>query len=235
MLIITLTKLGNNINAKIVDNSLNLEVNYYEDSSNLTLVYNIKNNTVTLSIKGTTSYTTPNINTNNCLYFVNLTGFGTTLIDDKINFDFFYPSIFPAPLTPTTPNIDEVLAQGGNFNDNRLIDVNGFLFDIVNCYILSIQSNNTLNSIFSINTNQIQFIIDTIGFITEVITGTTRYSKIGDVSGTYNNTTIGADDFNNTIIVTGNSITTATAGGSAGQHLKIKINGTNYKIALLNP
>ena len=235
MLIITLTKLGNNINAKIVDNTLNLEINYYEDSSNLTLVYNIKNNTVTLSIKGTTSYTTPNINTNNCLYFVNLTGYGTTLIDDKINFDFFYPSIFPAPLTPTTPNIDEVLAQGGVFTGSRSIDANDESFDFLNLYQYSLQTNNVFNAILSANPNTIQHIIDTIGFITEVVSGVSRYSKIGDVSGTYNNTTIGADDFNNTITVTGNSVTSSSAGGHAGQHLKIKINGTNYKIDLKNP
>lgn len=33
----------------------------------------------------------------------------------------------------------------------------------------------------------------------------------------------------------GGQVTAATAGGSSGQHLKIQINGTNYKIALLNP
>ena len=36
------------------------------------------------------------------------------------------------------------------------------------------------------------------------------------------------------LISTGNTLTAATAGGSAGQHLCLTINGTVYKIALLN-
>ena len=231
MLIITLTKLGNNINAKIVDNTLNLEVNYYEDSSNLTLVYNIKNNTVTLSIKGTTSYTTPNINANNCLYFD--TGI-LSLIDDKNNFDFFYKFLFPAAAA-TINGIDTVLSQGEAFTDNRQIDTNGFIFDIMNALQWSIQTNNPLGAILSADAHIIQHQIDTVGFIASVVAGTSRYSVIGDTSGGYNNTTIGADDLNNTISVTGNAVTTTTAGGAAGKHLKININGVNYKIALLNP
>jgi hypothetical protein len=35
--------------------------------------------------------------------------------------------------------------------------------------------------------------------------------------------------------IDGTNVTSGTAGGSSGQHLKIKINGTDYKIALLNP
>lgn len=31
------------------------------------------------------------------------------------------------------------------------------------------------------------------------------------------------------------SLTSGTASGASGQHLKINVNGTNYKIALLNP
>lgn len=52
---------------------------------------------------------------------------------------------------------------------------------------------------------------------------------------TFGSTTeyIGIDTGNNTLIA-GANLTSATAGGASGQHLKININGTNYKIALLN-
>jgi len=36
------------------------------------------------------------------------------------------------------------------------------------------------------------------------------------------------------LILTGDTLTSATAGGSAGQHLRLTINGVQYKIALLN-
>jgi hypothetical protein len=45
---------------------------------------------------------------------------------------------------------------------------------------------------------------------------------------------IGIDPTNNTLIA-GANLLSGTAGGSSGQHLKININGTNYKIKLENP
>ena len=44
----------------------------------------------------------------------------------------------------------------------------------------------------------------------------------------------GIDTSANTLIG-GANLTSGTAGGSSGQHLKIKLNGVDYKIALLNP
>jgi len=44
----------------------------------------------------------------------------------------------------------------------------------------------------------------------------------------------GIDTSANTLIA-GANLTSGTAGGSSGQHLKIKLNGVDYKIALLNP
>lgn len=49
----------------------------------------------------------------------------------------------------------------------------------------------------------------------------------------YNGSTFGLDATNTTLTAS-NNLTTASAGGSAGKHLKIKINGVQYKIALLN-
>jgi hypothetical protein len=45
---------------------------------------------------------------------------------------------------------------------------------------------------------------------------------------------IGIDTLNNTLIA-GANLLSGSAGGNSGQHLKININGTNYKIALSNP
>jgi hypothetical protein len=49
--------------------------------------------------------------------------------------------------------------------------------------------------------------------------------------------TLGAENFNfsaNFIRLNG-SLLSGTASGASGQHLKINVNGTNYKISLLNP
>lgn len=46
---------------------------------------------------------------------------------------------------------------------------------------------------------------------------------------------LGTNDSAATFIFNGTGITTATAGGSAGLHLKVRINSVDYKIALLNP
>lgn len=58
--------------------------------------------------------------------------------------------------------------------------------------------------------------------------------KIGDFYATMNNTYLIINDANQKIELS-NNLKSATAGGSAGQHLKINIGGTDYKIALLNP
>lgn len=252
MIVITLTKLGKNINAKIFDNTRNLEVNYYEDSSNLTLVYNVQNNTVTLSIKGTTSYTTPNVTTNNCLYYYN--GINN-LISDKTLFDTYYSLLFPASTGGGgTQNFDSVLAQGGQLTDTRQIDLNEFPLNIVGALNFAVQdsSSNGINidndtgTIQITNLNQstpqsLYFQQGTIELLSEGVgtsvfntAGTIRQCLIGDF-GTNNGNNFGVDDKNNTLIANGVNITSNTAGLHFGQHLKININGNNYKIALLNP
>lgn len=72
----------------------------------------------------------------------------------------------------------------------------------------------------------------------------------GDWQGTNNNTYLDVDDNNNKItawtgkiefnidiewILNGAALQSNTAGGSSGEHLCITLNGTQYKIALLNP
>jgi hypothetical protein len=50
-----------------------------------------------------------------------------------------------------------------------------------------------------------------------------------------NQTAIGTNDSSQSFVFNGTGITTATAGGNAGVHIKILVNGTPYKIQLLNP
>ena len=59
-------------------------------------------------------------------------------------------------------------------------------------------------------------------------------TKIGDVDNYNNFTFLQIDDTNQKLSLS-NNLKSATAGGSSGQHLKINIGGTDYKIALLNP
>lgn len=54
--------------------------------------------------------------------------------------------------------------------------------------------------------------------------------KLGDISSNF----IGVDSANNKLIASANLLSN-TAGGTSGQHIKINIGGTDYKIALLNP
>jgi len=61
-----------------------------------------------------------------------------------------------------------------------------------------------------------------------------RRSGIGDVLDVFNATSIIVDDLNRNINFTGN-IQSASAGGNSGQYLILYVNGTPYKIQLLNP
>lgn len=58
-------------------------------------------------------------------------------------------------------------------------------------------------------------------------------TQIGDINTTGNGTNFGVFDSIQSLIGSANLLS-ATAGGSSGQHIKIQINGVNYKIALLN-
>lgn len=61
-----------------------------------------------------------------------------------------------------------------------------------------------------------------------------RKFTFGDANNNVNNTYIIVDDTNQRLEVSGN-LASGTAGGSSGQHLKIRVGGVDYKIALLNP
>ena len=57
---------------------------------------------------------------------------------------------------------------------------------------------------------------------------------LGDGFGNRNSTYISINDLAQRLEISANLIS-GTAGGSSGQHLKITVGGTDYKIALLNP
>jgi hypothetical protein len=154
----------------------------------------------------------------------------------------------------STPNIDTVLAQGGTLSANRQIDGDGGAWSLdllglfsffarnpdgngIFAYFDSNQieiKNNQLSSYpsnMSLFVNDVQLSVDSQGFYADSST-TSRQASIGDVQGQYNGTALGVDDLNNTLTVKGNNITSNTAGGNSGKHLKININGIAYKIAL---
>lgn len=57
---------------------------------------------------------------------------------------------------------------------------------------------------------------------------------LGDYDNNINGTVLAVDDANQKLILS-NNLKSATAGGSSGQHLKIRVGSTDYKIQLLNP
>jgi hypothetical protein len=63
---------------------------------------------------------------------------------------------------------------------------------------------------------------------------TNRVYQLGQINGS-NTTTLKIDDVAAyPVQVNGTNVTANTAGVSSGQFLKIKVNGVDYKIALLN-
>ena len=60
------------------------------------------------------------------------------------------------------------------------------------------------------------------------------YVNIGDINGITNGTTLGINDNLETIIGSGNLLV-GTSGPVSGQHLKIRVGGTDYVIELKNP
>lgn len=65
-------------------------------------------------------------------------------------------------------------------------------------------------------------------------TGSLQSVIIGDQASLGNGSIFGVNDIDEKLVASANLLSN-TAGGSSGQHLKIKVGGTDYKIALLNP
>lgn len=62
-----------------------------------------------------------------------------------------------------------------------------------------------------------------------------RITSLGDWSGSFSAYYLNLDDINGVLELNGTNLQSNTAGGSSGEHLVLTLNGTQYKIALLNP
>jgi hypothetical protein len=62
-----------------------------------------------------------------------------------------------------------------------------------------------------------------------------KISAIGDYNLAYNSYFLSIDDTNGTLDINGANLQSNTASGNSGEHLVIVLNGTTYKIQLLNP
>ncbi len=116
--------------------------------------------------------------------------------------------------------------SGGNQDSTLSIftSVNGTMSEVAN-YNGAQNENNTFRP-FDLNNNEIRTASGNI-----VLSGTLS-SGVGSIELKTKDATAGAGTG---LILTGNTLLNASAGGSSGQHLALTINGTVYKIALLNP
>lgn len=78
------------------------------------------------------------------------------------------------------------------------------------------------------------------GRLVTIPSGVVKGIQLDFTANTYtlgdgNSIQIGTGVANKAFALVGTGITAATAGGAAGQHLIISVNGTSYKIALLLP
>lgn len=73
-----------------------------------------------------------------------------------------------------------------------------------------------------------------VGIIGLNIDFANRVYSVGDYFAQASSTFLGIDDLNQRLFCSLN-LRSATAGGASGQHLKIRVGTTDYKIALLNP
>lgn len=130
--------------------------------------------------------------------------------------------------------------QFGSIGQNIVTyDVNG-----VNGIRLNLGNKNyTFGQISSDNRTQL-FINDTLQLIKTSNNNTDKGLKLDFANRTYelgqingnNATTLKIDDAAAyPVQISGTSVSANTAGASSGQFLKIKVNGVDYKIALLNP
>ena len=107
---IDLTKLGRNCAVAITPDGTTNILTYVEDSSNIEIGYNQNNNTVTVTIAGTTSATTKNITTGTFLTMDS--GSGPVTITSYATFKTNYALLFLNGGSAPTPTLNEVLNAG---------------------------------------------------------------------------------------------------------------------------
>jgi hypothetical protein len=195
---ITLTKAGKNIRISF-DPTETTQPDMLEDSANVEVTYQNLNNNVTVSISGGANFQTGNITTGTFLYMDS--GSGPVLINSKALFLTNYPLVFPSggggPVT--TPNIDQVLAQGGSLTANRLIDTVGntlSIFDSGTSFPFNEFVFDTQNLILKTPVSNLEFtngvkITNNAGTSTNAIFNLSNNSvSIGDITNTYNGSTL---------------------------------------------
>lgn len=115
---IYLRKYGKNVQIAF-DPTETTQPDFYEDSANVEVYYNTKNNTVTVTIQGTGSFYTTSITASNQLY---MNSAGTdVLINSKVLFDTNYPLVFPSGGSGSTPTLGQVVTAGNSFDDDRIV------------------------------------------------------------------------------------------------------------------
>lgn len=114
---IELTKLGRNCAIAITETGTTITQVYVEDSGNIEMNYNQGNNTVSVTIFGTTSATTPNITTGTFLTIDS--GTGAVTITSFATFKTNYALLFLNGGSATIPTLNEVL-NAGNQSDKTI-------------------------------------------------------------------------------------------------------------------
>ena len=121
---IDLIKLGRNCAVAITENGGSNTLTYVEDSSKIEVGYNQNNNTVTVTISGTTSATTKDITTGTFLTMDS--GSGAVTITSYATFKTNYALLFLNGGSAPTPTLNQVIAQNGNTcTTNALINLVG--------------------------------------------------------------------------------------------------------------
>jgi len=109
---IELTKLGRNCAIAITEIGTTITQTYVEDSGNIEMCYNQSNNTVTVTIFGNTSATTPVITTGT--YLTIDSGSGAVTITSYATFKTNYALLFLSggSVPPIIPTLDQILYSG---------------------------------------------------------------------------------------------------------------------------
>jgi len=115
---IYLRKRGKNIEIAF-DPAETTQSTLYEDSSNVELNYNLKNNSVTVTVTAVNSFFTDDITAGARLY-MNSTG-TDVLINTKALFDINYPLVFPSGGSGSIPTLGQVVTVGNQFDDVAIV------------------------------------------------------------------------------------------------------------------
>jgi len=166
-----LTKQGRNISIVAIDDTTRVRY-FFEDSSNVELIYNVYNNRVTLNIKGNFSYTTDDISGGGVLSIDS--GTGAVDITNYNDFQINYTLLFlntggsgtSGLLTADnglTANSSTNVQLGGTLIKTTLIDVDDNIFQIKNAFTSIIYTDS--NNLVGINTITPVFNLDVNGII----------------------------------------------------------------------